>query len=205
MGAGPIPRAVLTALRARPTGSTAPATPAPLRLGQLAVACAVLAAGCDPHKRPGDTEGEQLAARWEWHGRLAVETDTSLTLTRIRVDSSAPERHDVILARFDFDPAFGAGDEYSLTIGLDLGIARDLPLNEPIVLGPTPGRIAAAAVVTCLCRPLRPDSVRGTLTIYQRGMRQITARIDATLHFTAWQDSSAHVSYVLRQRLYGVK
>jgi hypothetical protein len=36
-------------------------------------------------------------------------------------------------------------------------------------------------------------------------VRQITARVDATLYFTAWQDSSAHVSYILRQRLYGVK
>ena len=190
-----------------PTEPTAPATPAPLRLRPLALVALAIgtAAGCDPYKRPDDTTGEQLAARWEWYGRLVTETDTTLTLTRLRIDSGLPERHDVILARFDFDPAFGAGDEYSLTVGLDLGAARDLPLREPLVLGPPPGRIPAAAVVTCLCRPLRPDSVRGTLTIHQRGMRQITARIDATLHFTAWQDSSVHTSYRLRQRLYGVK
>jgi len=177
-----------------------------LPLALLGLAGLLLGApACDPYERADDTAGEQLAARWEWHGRLLVETDSSLTHTRIRIDSGAAERHDVLLARFDFDPAYGAGDEYSLTLGLDLGIARDLPLNEPIPLGPPPGRIPAAATVTCLCRPLRPDSVHGTLTIHQRGMRQITARIDATLHFTAWQDSSAHVTYVLRQRLYGVR
>lgn len=174
-----------------------------MRLARLGLACWLGAtSACDPYQRADDTVGEQLAARWEWHGRLLVETDSALTHTRIRIDSGAPERHDVVLARFDFDPAYGAGDEYSLTIGLDLGVARDLPLNAPIALG---GRIPAAATVTCLCRPLRPDSVRGTLTIHQRGMRQLTARIDATLHFTAWQDSSAHVTYVLRQRLYGVR
>jgi hypothetical protein len=172
-----------------------------LALASLALA----AAGCDPYKRPDDTTGEQLAARWEWHGRLVAEADTSLTLTRLRIDSGLPDRHDVVLARFDFDPAFGIGDEYALTVGLDLGVAHDLPVGQPLELGPPPGRIPAAAVVACLCRPWRPDSVRGTLTIHQRGVRQITARIDATLHFTAWHDSSVRTSYLLRQRLYGVK
>ena len=191
MGAAAVPGTVLTASR---SGAS------------LGLACLLWAApACDPYRRADDTTGEQLAARWEWHGRLVVETDSTLTHTRLRIDSGAPERHDVVLARFDFDPAYGAGDEYSLTLGLDLGIVRDLPLNQPIPLGPPPGRIPAAATVTCLCRPLRPDSVRGTLTIHQLGLRQITARIEATLHFTAWQDSSVHVSYALRQRLYGVK
>ena len=167
----------------------------------------VLAActACDPHAQPDDTRGEQLAARWEWYGRLVVETDSALTLTRIRVDTGLPERHDVLLARYDFDPAYGAGDEYALTIGLDLGVVRDLPIGEPLALGPPPARIPAVATVVCLCRPLRPDSVRGTLVIHQRGVRQITARVEATLHFTAWQDSSVHVAYPLRQKLYGVK
>jgi hypothetical protein len=207
VGAAAVPGHLLTAPGAGTSGPTAPATPAPFHLlARLALAALLLTLpACDPYERAGDTEGEQLAARWEWHGRLVVETDSGLTLTRIRIDSTASARHDVILARFDFDPAYGAGDEYSLTIGLDLGVARDLPLNEPIALGPPPGRIPAAATVTCLCRPLRPDSVRGSLTIHQRGVRQITARIDATLHFTAWHDSTAHVSYLLRQRLYGVK
>lgn len=164
-----------------------------------------LVAGCDPTARPGDTTGEQRAARWEWHGRLVAETDSSLTLTRIRIDSGLPERHDVLLVRYDFDPTLSsAGDEYSLTVGLDLGLARDLPMGEPLPLGEPPAAISAVATVTCLCRPLRPDSVRGTLTIHQRGIRQITARIDATLHFTAWHDPSVHAVYPLRQRLYGV-
>jgi hypothetical protein len=177
-----------------------------LRLAGLTLATVLVTAGaCDPYRRAGDTEGEQLAARWEWHGRLVVETDSALTHTRMRIDTGAIERHDILLTRFDFDPAYGAGDEYSLTLALDLGVARDLPVKEPIGLGPPPGRIPAFATVTCLCRPLRPDSVRGTLTIHQRGVRQITARVDATLHFTVWDDPDAHVRYVLRQRLYGVK
>jgi len=168
-------------------------------------AAVVACTGCDPYARPDDTQGEQLAARWEWHGRLAVETDSTLTLTRIRIDSGHPERHDVLLVRYDFDPAYGAGDEYALTLGLDLGVARALPTGEPLALGPPPAQIPAVATVTCLCRPLRPDSVRGVLTIHQRGVRQITARIDARLYFTAWHDSTVHVAYPLRQKLYGVK
>ena len=162
-------------------------------------------AACDPYARPDDTTGEQRAARWEWHGRLVTETDSVLTLTRIRIDSGLPERHDVLLVRYDFDPAMGLGDEHSLTLGLDLGVARELPLDQPLSLGAPPPGIPAAATVTCLCRPLRPDSVRGTLIIHQRGVRQLTARIDATLHFTAWDDPAIRVSYPLRQRLYGVR
>lgn len=164
-----------------------------------------LVTACNQETQPGDTTGEQRAARWEWHGRIVTQTDSSLTLTRIHVDSGLPERHDVLLVRYDFDPALsGAGDEYSLTLGLDLGSARDLPMGEPLSLGEPPARIPAVGTVTCLCRPLRPDSVRGTFTIYRRGVRQITARIDATLHFTAWHDTSVHAAYPLRQRLYGV-
>ncbi len=184
MGAAALPRLVLTAVPW--------------------LALLLPGAACDPYARPDDTAGEQRAARWVWHGRVRVETDSVLTLTRIRIDSGLAERHDVLLARYDFDPALGVGDEHSLTLGLDLGVARELPLDEPLALGPPPARIPAVATVTCLCRPLRPDSVRGTITIHQRGARQLTARIDATLHFTAWDDSAAQVAYPLRQRLYGV-
>ena len=163
-------------------------------------------AACELLPQKGDTEGVQLAARWEWSGRLVVDTDPALTIVRLRIDTAAGgERHDVILARFDFDPAYGAGDEYSLSVGLDLGRAKELPVNVLLTLGPPPGQVPAYGTVTCLCRPLRPDSVRGTLTILQRGLRQITARIDARLHFTAWDDSSAHVVYPLRQKFFGVK
>src|SRR2546430_11431367 len=53
-------------------------------------------------------------ARWEWHGRLVVEPDSALTLVRMAIDT-AHGGHDVGLARYDFNPAVGEGDEYSLT------------------------------------------------------------------------------------------
>lgn len=172
----------------------------------ILLAASALVPGCDAASRPGDTEGLQQSARWEWHGRLRVETDSLLTITRLRVDSGLPERHDILLVRYDFDPTTAsAGDEYALTVGLDLGVVRDLPLGQPLTIGTPPARIPAAAIVTCLCRPLRPDSVRGTLWILQRGIRQITGRIDATLYFTAWHDSTVHTAYRVRQALYGVK
>ena len=172
------------------------------RTPQLATVAVLAVLAC---ANADDTTGEQRAARWVWHGRVALEFDSTLTLARVRVDSGLPERHDVLFARYDFDPASGAGDEYALTIGLDLGDARALPVGEGLPLGAPPDGIAAVGTVTCLCRPLRPDSVRGTLTLRQRGMRQLTARIDARLHFTAWADSSIHATYPLRQTLYGVR
>lgn len=160
-------------------------------------------AGCELLPRAGDTHGEQLAGRWEWHGRLHVETDERYTLVRLGVDTAGvAERHDVVLARFDFDPSDGAGDEYSLTIALDIGDARRRQANRPYALGTD---IPAVATVICLCRPLRPDSVRGTYEIHTRGSRQLAGRIDATLHFTAWHDPDVHATYGLRQRIHGVR
>lgn len=183
MGAGTVSRAVL-------------------RLGTL-----LAVAGCELLPRAGDTEGEQLAARWEWSGRLVVDTDAVLTIVRLRIDTAggAAGRHDVVLARFDFDPAFGGGDEYSLSVGLDLGTAKLLPVGAPLTLGPPPAAIPAYATVTCLCGPQRPDSLRGTFLIQQRGLRQITARIDARAYFTAWDDSTRHVVYPLKQKFFAVK
>ena len=112
------------------------------------------------------------------------------------------ERRDVVLARFDFDPSEAAGDEYSLSIVLDLGDARARAANHPYSLGDS---IPAFATVTCLCRPLRADSVRGSYTIQTRGLRQIAGRIDATLYFTAWNDPKTHATYRLRQRIHGVR
>jgi hypothetical protein len=166
----------------------------------------LLSAGCDPLRRPGDTTGEQRAARWEWSGRLAAEPDSALTLVRLRIDTAgAVGRHDVLLARFDFDPSPAVGDEYALTVGLDLGVARDLPLDRPLPLGPPPARIPALGTVTRLGTPLRPDSVRGTVLLSRRGLRQLTGRIDATLYFTAWGDTARHASYPLHQKIFGVK
>ncbi len=124
------------------------------------------------------------SARWEWHGRLVVEPDSALTLVRMAIDT-AHGGHDVGLARYDFNPAVGEGDEYSLTLALDLENVRDLRQSVP----------------TCLCRPLKPDSVRGTFTLATRGLRQITGRVDATLYFTEWNDAARHVSYPLHQRI----
>ncbi|MGH7698900.1 MAG: hypothetical protein ACREMJ_00040 [Gemmatimonadales bacterium] len=165
-----------------------------------------LLGGCDPLQRADDTTGEQRAARWEWYGRLVVEHDSALTLTRIRLDTTGVrQRHDVLLARFEFDPSAEAGDEYDIALGLELGRLRDLPLNEPIRLGPPPARIGAQATITRLGTPLRPDSVRGTFVLGRRGLRQFMGRVDAVLHFTAWADTTHRVRYELHQRVYGVK
>jgi YD repeat-containing protein len=158
--------------------------------------------GCEILPRPGDTQGAQTAGRWDQHGRVIVETDPRYTLVHLRVDTNVVERHDVLLARFDFDPSEGDGDEYALTIALDLGDARRFSANHPYLLGDS---IPAYATVACLCRPLRPDSVRGTYVMQTRGTRQLAGRIDATLYFTAWDDSKAHATYRLRQRIHGVR
>jgi len=159
---------------------------------------------CDGVSRPDDTLGLQSAARWEWHGRLVVEGDSTLTLVRMGIDTTHGGG-DVGLARYDFNPAVGEGDEYSLTLGLDLANVRDLRQNVPYALGPPPARLPAYATVTCLCRPLKPDSVRGTFTLATRGLRQITGRVDATLYFTEWNDAARHVTYSLHQRIDLVK
>lgn len=167
--------------------------------------CLLVAVGlsaCDLLPRPGDTQGEQGAGRWEQHARVVVDIDPRYTLVHLRVDTTVVERHDVVLARFDFDPSEGAGDEYALTVALDLGDARRLSANKAYRLGDS---IKAYATVSCLCTPLRPDSVRGTYTMQTRGMRQLAGRIDATLYFTAWADSSNHATYQLRQRIHGVR
>ena len=155
---------------------------------------------CDGVSRPDDTLGLQSSARWEWHGRLVVEPDSALTLVRMAIDTTHGG-HDVGLARYDFNPAVGEGDEYSLTLALDLENVRDLRQNVPYVLGPPPARIPAYGTVTCLCGPLKPDSVRGTFTLATRGLRQITGRVDATLYFTEWNDPARHVTYPLHQRI----
>lgn len=162
---------------------------------------------CDILPRRGDTDGIQQQAQWLTAGRLEVDTDPSLTLVRVRAEplDSTQGGHDVMVARFDFDPTPGVGDEYALTIGLDLGNVHTLDRGTEYSLGPPPARIPAYGTVTCLCRPLEPDSVRGTFTISQRGLVQIVARIDATLFFTAWDDSTNHATYRLRQRIDGLK
>src|SRR3989442_9640090 len=162
--------------------------------------------GCDLLPHPGDTEGIQNQARWVSGGRLVVDTDPRLTIVRLDIDTTpGPTGHDVLLARFDFDPTAGAGGAYSIGLGLDFGRLRDLRADTPYQLGPPPARIHAYATVTCLCRPLRPDSVRATYGMSRLGIAQLTGRIDARLYFTAWSDATQHAVYRLRQRIEGIK
>ncbi|MGH7538965.1 MAG: hypothetical protein ACREMF_10035 [Gemmatimonadales bacterium] len=163
--------------------------------------------GCDIFPQPGDTDGIQQQARWLTHGRLVVDTDPNLTIVRLRAEAleAAAGRNDVLVLRFEFNPTPTHGDEYALGVALDLGDVRNLRRATAYALGPPPATIPAFATVTCLCRPQRPDSVRGTFTMTKRGIAQIIGRLDATLFFTAWDDPSRHTSYRLRQRIDGLQ
>ena len=165
-----------------------------------------LACGFFPAK--GDTEGDQQQAQWFAGARLVVDTDPTLTLIRLKSEPLDSTRggHHLLLARYDFNPDQSSlGDEYSLHFALDLGNIRTLERGTAYALGPPPARIPAYGTVSCLCSPLRPDSVRGTFTIIQRGMAQIVGRVDATLFFTQWNDSTKHATYRLRQRIDGLR
>lgn len=161
--------------------------------------------GCDILPQKGDTIGEQVQAEWLVAARLVVDTDPTYTIVRLRAEplDAAHGGHHVLLARFEFNPSPAEGDEYALNVALDLGDIRTRLRGTTYALGPL--GIPAYGTVTCLCRPLRPDSVRGAFTISQRGMGQIIGRIDATLFFTAWNDTSHHTSYRLRQRIDGMR
>lgn len=164
--------------------------------------------GCGFFPEKGDTEGDQQQAQWLTSSRLIVDTDPTLTLVRLKAEplDSAHGGHHLLLTRYDFNPDHTIlGDEYSLHIALDLGDIRTLERGTVYSLGPPPGRIPAYATVSCLCSPLRPDSVRGTFTIVQRGMTQIIGRIDSWLFFTEWNDSTKHATYRLRQRVDGLR
>ncbi len=133
-----------------------------------------------------------------------MDTDPHLTIIRLRGEplDSAQGGHHLLLTRFEFNPTPTLGDEYALSVALDLGDGRALRRGTPYALGP---QISTYATVTCLCRPLKADSVRGTFTMAHRGIAQIYGRIDATLFFTAWDDTSRHASYRLRQRIDGLR
>src|SRR5207247_9120002 len=100
---------------------------------------ALLCLACDGVSRPDDTLGLQSAARWESHGRLVVEGDSALTLVRRAIDTTQ-RGGDVALARCDFNPALGEGDEYSLTLGGHLRDRRELAQSAPYPRGPTRAR-----------------------------------------------------------------
>lgn len=173
-------------------------------LGAVLTALAVSACDLLPH--PGDTLGVQREAVWSQHGRIVADTDPEVTLVHVRIDSTGGTgRRDAVLARFDFDPTPAEGDEYEIVIGLDLGNARDMGNWRHYRIGGAGAPVHAVATVACFCRPLRPDSVRGTYQLLRRGVAQITGRLDARLYFTAWNDTTKHAVYLLRQRIEGVR
>lgn len=162
--------------------------------------------GCEGASRGNETHGLQTLGLWEWHGRLVVQPDSHLTLARMRIDTGGPGPNgDVVLVRYDFNPTPGVGDEYTIALGLELGRVRDLRTGTAYAIGPPPGRIPAYATITCLCRPLKLDSARGTVALATRGLRQLNGRVDATLYFGEWNDPSRHLTYFLHQRFDAIK
>jgi hypothetical protein len=162
--------------------------------------------GCGGAPRVPDTRAVQTLGLWEWHGRLVAEPDSHLTLVHLRIDTTpSPGAGDVVVARYEFNPTDATGDEYALTVGLDLGRVRELPLGPSLPLGPPPARIPIVATVACLCRPLKLDSARGALRLETRGMRQLVGRLDAAFYFHEWNDSTRHARYAVHQRLDAIK
>lgn len=164
-----------------------------------------LLAACELLPRPGDTQGEQVHAEWKSTGRLVVTSDSTLTITRVTIDTTGVVgRHDVLLTKFDF----GSADDASaleLTLGLDFGDTRNLTTGKAYTVGGPQADIPAVGTVVCFCHPLKPDSVRGTYELERLGIGQITGHIDVRLFFTAWDDPSVHAIYGLKQRIEGVK
>ena len=177
-----------------------------IRIPSVRLFLTMFSLGCGFFPEKGDTEGDQQQAQWFTSARLVVDTDPTLTLVRLKSEPLDSTRggHHLLLARYDFNPDQSSlGDEYSLHLALDLGNIRALERGTAYALGRS--RIPAYGTVSCLCSPLRPDSVRGTFTIIQRGMAQIVGRVDATLFFTQWNDSTKHATYRLRQRIDGLR
>jgi len=166
---------------------------------------------CDGVSRSGDTTGVQTLGRWEWHGRLVVERDPRVTLVRMRIDTGAGAGAgagaggDVVLARYEFNPTDAVGDEYALTVGLELGRGRNLRPGVPYSVGSPHAVSPAHATITCLCRPLQEDSIRGSFRLATRGLRQLTGRMDVTVYLTEWNDPARHATYSLHQRVDAIK
>jgi hypothetical protein len=144
----------------------------------------------------------QTFGRWEWHARLVRVEDPALTLEQLRIDTTA-HGTDVMLVRYEFHS--GEVDAVALTMGFELGVVRALRPGVAYALGPRPPAIPAFATVTCLCPPLRSDSVRGTFLLVTRGMRQLTGRIDASVYLSEWNSPAHHVTYALHQRFDAIK
>jgi hypothetical protein len=147
----------------------------------------------------GDTEGFQRRAEWWTGARIVVEDDSLLTLRRLR---AGPGDHDVMIAAFDFNPSQDVlGDEYSLSIAIDIGPPGAVPIERPRPLGPPDGLEVAAGSRIGLGPILRPDSVRGEFKLISQGMMHTIGRIDAWLYFSHWDDSTKTVVERLRRRV----
>src|SRR5437879_5073655 len=154
---------------------------------------------CDILPRPGDTEGLQQAGRWEQHGRIIVEPDPRYTIVHLRVDTNVLERHDVLLARFDFDPSEAAGDEYSLSIALDLRSARPPAPHTRLFVGAVLAPLAAQSGRTAK----RPHD-RPTIDTIIIVNRNIFDTADAAPDWVANLANGLHVRtrpWVIRRRL----
>src|SRR5438445_12851356 len=75
-------------------------------------------AACDTTSRPDDTLGVQTLARWEWHARLAVEPDHTLTQVSLHVDTTQGGG-EVGLARKEFHPLPAKSVVYDISLGHD--------------------------------------------------------------------------------------
>jgi len=147
----------------------------------------------------GDTEGFQRVGEWWTAARVVEEEDSVLTLQRVTV---APGQHDVLVAAIDFNPTRDAlGDEYSLSIAIDIGPPGHVPVGQVQTLGGPDGLPAALGSRIGLGPILRPDSVRGQFRLLSQGMMHTIARIDASLYFSHWDDSTKVVIERMRRRL----
>ncbi|HXQ28166.1 MAG TPA: hypothetical protein VN848_02755 [Gemmatimonadales bacterium] len=159
---------------------------------------------CAGASRRGDTTAIQTLGRWEWHARLARGEDSSFTIERLSIDTAAAGS-DVALLRYEFHPIGGLGAASAVTLGLDLRALRTLRPGVSYTMGSASATVPAYATLTCLCPPLRSDSVRGTFLLVTRGMRQLTGRIDAAVYLSEWNASDRHVTYALHQRFDALK
>lgn len=148
---------------------------------------------------PGDTQGVQQRAEWWSDAQLSVVLGSVLGLEHIEV---SPGAHDVVVGRFDFDPAVRAfGDEFSVSFGIDLGPADSLALRVKHPLGGPDGLGSYLGARISLGPTLVADSMRGTLLILSRGMMQMVGRIDAELFYSSLTDPSRVEVQPFKQRV----
>ena len=79
-------------------------------------------------------------------------------------------------------------------------LERDIP--QP---GPGEVRIKVEACGVCHSDMMVKEGLWPGLQYPRVPGHEIAGRIDATLYFTAWADSSKHATYRLRQRIHGIR